>query len=60
MNPHGELIEKIKLINKYRPSIAKNLGLKEENVFPAMCKKHKINMKIGKYGWYCEKCKQVK
>lgn len=57
MNPNAEDKEKLRLINKYRPMIAKHFGLKEEEVFPMTCKKHKIKMKIGEHGWYCEKCK---
>lgn len=33
-NLKGTEIEKVKLIEKYRPILAKKLGLKEEEVFP--------------------------
>lgn len=58
MNPNAENSEKIRIINKYRPIIAKRCKLKEEEVFAMTCHKHKIKMKIGEHGWYCEKCKE--
>lgn len=58
MKTVGEEVIKIGLIEMYRPRIAKNLGLKEEDVFPKTCLKHKEKMLKNNNEWYCSKCKE--
>lgn len=58
MKKVGEEIVRYELIEKYRPRIAKHLGLKEEDVFPKICPKHKEKMHKEENEWYCSKCRE--